>query len=66
MSRHCAACGNPARPGDPLRFYRPERRYAPWSRWWRIPRWDLLRVHISELADPDTGLYRQAWVWWLW
>jgi len=62
----CAACGRPATMGDPLRFYRMQRRYpGPRTRLYRIPRYEVLRVHRSELADPETGLHRLAWVWWL-
>jgi hypothetical protein len=59
----CAACGNPARPGDPVRFYRLERRYPrpPMRLPYWVPRYEILRCHRSHLTDPLSGLYRPLW-----
>ena len=53
---HCAACGHAAKPGDPLRFYRIERRYPqPAPRLYWLPRYDLLRVHRSHRLSTSWG-----------
>ncbi len=54
--RRCAACGHPAKPGDPLRPYRVQRRYPQPTR--RMARYEVLRVHKSHLTGPASGLYR--------
>lgn len=71
MTRHCATCGHPAKPGDPLRFYKAQRRYPPFHLGMppgfppRLPRYEVLWVHRSDLTDPASGLYRAPRLRWL-